>query len=205
VGTVRPVDFGVRDMAAGYAGSGNPYWAVNFYWTSYDPDVLQNFDGSRRAERLMEVSSTLPLLVVAAGYHSSRHNLPETIVSAWIECEELLADLRDKHVSYVARVDRRRRLRDFRTYTASVQADVLLTAGLIDGEAYAIVQNARRTKNNLAHGSVADQEGSSVTMQAMRSMLSRYGLSTDRLPGFSFMSGGSGRPRVALEPEFAFE
>jgi hypothetical protein len=125
--------------------------------------------------------------------------------SAWIECEELLADLRDKHVSYVARVDRRRRLRDFRTYTASVQADVLLTAGLIDGEAYAIVQNARRTKNNLAHGSVADQEGSSVTMQAMRSMLSRYGLSTDRLPGFSFMSGGSGRPRVALEPEFAFE
>lgn len=196
---------GVRDMAEGYAVSRNPWWAVNFYWTPYDPAVLQRIDGAHRSERLMEVSDTLPLLVVAAVFHSSRHNIPETVISAWIVCEELLANLWKKHLSSVTRADRRRRLEDSRTYTASVQAEVLLTAGLIDEEIYATVQDARRIRNNLAHGSAVNQNGAAVAMRGLKLMLNLFGASSEHLPGFSFVGGGIGHPQTALEPEFPFE
>jgi len=80
-----------------------------------------------------------------------------------------------------------------------------LTAGLIDEETYATVQDSRRIRNNLAHGSVVDQQGATVAMQGLKSMLNLFGASSERLPGFSFMGGGIGHPQTALEPEFPFE
>jgi hypothetical protein len=196
---------GVSDMAVGYAESSNPYWAVNFYWTTYDPNVLQCIDGSNRAERLMEVSNTLPLLVVAAVFHSSRHNLPETVLSSWMVCEALLEHSWKTYISNVGQGSRRQRLRDHRTYSASVQAEVLLSAGLVDDGTYDLVQEARRMRNNIAHNREVTREGASIAMQAMKAMLHRFGVSAEGLPGFSFMSGGIGHPQTVLEPEFPFE
>jgi hypothetical protein len=127
-------------MAERYAGSSNPYWAVNFYWTPYDPNVLQCIDESNRAERLMEVANTLPLLVVAAVFHSSRHNLQETVLSSWMVCEALLEHLWKAYISNVGgQWSCRKRLRDHRTYSANVQAEVLLTAGLVNDRTYDLV------------------------------------------------------------------
>src|SRR6266545_5809029 len=99
---------------------------------------------------------------------------------------------------------RRRRLEDTRTYSAGVQAEVLLTAGLMHDDTYSKVQSARKTRNDFAHRGVASADGAAHGMEAMRAMVSLLGVRIDRLSGFSYQSGGIGSPATELEPEFRF-
>ncbi len=111
---------GARDMAIGYTVPRNDYWPVNFYWTTHNPEILDKITGLSDARTLKQLSPTLPLLLVAAAYHSSRHNLAETSLTAWITSEEILSYLWDQYVSSMPEKGRRSRLNDVRTYSASV-------------------------------------------------------------------------------------
>ena len=193
-----------RDLGVSYGQPGNDYWPVNFYWTPHDPKILERIDGLRGVTRLREISTTLPTLLVSAVYHASRHALAEGIVTAWIVCEEILSFLWDRYVSSVSEKDRRDRLNDHRTYSASVRLEVLLDIGVISDALYKLLHEARKVRNALAHRAVMGQEAAATSNRALRETLRLMEITVDYLPGYSYSSGGMGPPRVALEPEFDF-
>jgi hypothetical protein len=191
-----------RNMAIDYAAAPNEYWPVNFYWTVHDPTILDQIDPPVEALRLRRLGTSLPPLLLAAAYHSSRHSIAETIVSAWILCEALLGATWDRYVGAIGELPRRRRLKDFRVYTASVQLEVLFTAGIIPAELYMSLHRARKIRNDLAHGAQMSHVGASDTFQAMLGSLQYWEIPTDRIPGFSFQSGGGRAPTEMAEPAF---
>jgi hypothetical protein len=95
-------------------------------------------------------------------------------------------------------------LNDARTYVASVRAEVLLTAGVLDQSTYEMTQKARKVRNDMAHRVEMDQAAAEACVTAMLAMLRRLGLSTDSLPGYVYYGSGHYPPRRALEPEFQF-
>lgn len=194
-----------RDLGDGYGQKGNHYWPVNFYWVSHDPSILDRLTGTPNAIRLRDISSTLPALLVAANYHTTRHSLAEGIITSWIVCEELLSYLWDQHVSQIQEKERRDRLKDNRTYSAAVRLEVLLVEGTLRPELCALLQQARSMRNALAHRSVTDQESADICNRAMREMLSHVGFPTQQMPSFSYQSGSIRMPRIALEPTFPFK
>lgn len=195
----------VRDLGKQYGQPGNDYWATNFYWVPHDPSILERIDGTPKALRLRDISSTLPTFVVAAAYHATRHNLPEGIITAWIVCEEILSFLWDQYVSQTSGKERRDRLADHRTYSAAVRLELLLTAGVLQLELYDLLNEARKVRNALAHRAAISQDAASACNKAMRETLKYAGVSVEKLPGYVFSSGGIGGPYKALEPEFKFE
>ena len=196
---------GVRDMGAPFGRAGNDYWPVNFYWTTHDPKILDWVSPITDAVKLADTSSSLPALLVGAAHHCSRHNVAETTITAWIICEQVLSYFWDKYVDDIANGNRRTRLQDARTYGAAVRAEVLLTAGCIPEETCALVQAARKVRNELAHRAKVSEEAATVAMDALRSALEWLGVSADRLPGYSRQSGGIGQPAQAVAPEFPFQ
>jgi hypothetical protein len=193
-----------RDLSVGYSTVRNYYWPPNFYWRPHPAAVLSRLNGASRALKLKEISQTLPALVVAASFHASRRNQAETILTAWIACEEILSHLWEQRLSKIADRARRERLKDSRTYSASVQAEVLLTGHLLDEPTYKIVQEARKIRNDMAHGSKMSSAGAATCLEALRSMLSSVGVATDFMP-YQTGYGYIGRPVEALEPEFRFD
>ncbi len=194
-----------RDLGVPYGQPGNDYWPVNFYWTPHDPRILDRVADLGGATRLREFSPTLPTLFVAAVYHAARHDLAESIVTAWIVCEELVSFLWDEYVSSLPEKDRRDRLNDNRTYSVSVQLEVLLTVAVITSQLYKLLHDARKVRNDLAHRALMGQDAAATSSRAMREILRHAGVSVDHLPGYSFSSGSIGAPRVALEPDFDFK
>lgn len=71
-----------RDLGAAYGRIGNDYWPINFYWVPTDPAILDRLAGVPNAVKLREISPTLPTLLVAAAYHTMRHDLAEGIVTS---------------------------------------------------------------------------------------------------------------------------
>jgi hypothetical protein len=94
---------------------------------------------------------------------------------------------------------------DTRTYTASVQAELLRSVGILEEEAYQHVQAARKVRNDLAHRGLATFEGASQCLDAMRAMIRRTGANPDKLPNFGLLGGGRATPAAEVEPEFAFD
>jgi hypothetical protein len=178
----------------------NSWWPPNFYWHTEPFDVNEfYFDSLGDAIHLEGINEELPALIVSAGFHVSRHNLPEAIASAWLVCECLLSALWD---DYVAQIEssRRRRLRDFRTYTAAVRVEVLLTAGYLGRDLAEELQAAREIRNDLAHNAEASMIGASTVFEAMRSFLRQQAIGVDNLQGFPFIGGGVAQPPTSVEP-----
>jgi hypothetical protein len=194
-----------RDMSAPYTTTANPYWPPNFYWTAHgDKHLLDTVEKLANAPLLSSVAPSLPSLVAAAAFHAARHNLSETIVTSWVVVELILYRRWTDHVKSLLDSGRRRRLEDTRTYSAGVQAEVLITAGLIQDDTYNKVQAARKTRNDFAHRGAASADGAAGCMEAMRAMIGLLGVRVERLSGFAYQSGGIGSPAVELEPEFPF-
>ena len=78
----------------------------------------------------------------------------------------------------------RERLDDTRSFTANVKAELLLSCEVIDGETYDAVQQARKRRNDLAHGGHVDVAGAFECMTAMRAILGRVVSDVPR-PAFS--------------------
>jgi hypothetical protein len=192
---------------------GGDHWAPNFYWHEYYwaqndgsvRTVLDAFGSPENGLALESLSPTLPTLLVAAVYHAFRHHLGEAIVTAWIVCEQILSHLWDRHVTNIEDPARRKRLEDSRTYSASVQAEVLLTKGELDNETYRLVQSARKLRNDLAHRSLMGHDAVDQCTVAMGAMLRKIGLRTDTLPCYMRRNGGGRQPERPLEPDFPFE
>ncbi len=193
------------DVGASSGMGRNDYWPPNFYWFVVDPNVLDGLDGVPNAARLRDVSPTLPALLVAAAYHARRHSIAETILASWIVTEEILSSAWDGYVAGLGDGARRKRLKDYRIYTASVQTEALLTAGVLHVETYEVVHQVRKVRNDLAHRSVMSQQAASACLEAMRVMLRRLAIATDHFQGWTYQSGGAGAPAVELEPEFPFK
>lgn len=186
------------------SGSGNLYWPPNFYWTPFSEAVLDQIDSLSAAVRLGSVSSTLPSLLVSASHYASRHNIGETITNAWMICEQLLSDRWDDYVGTLVDKGRRARLEDRRTYSVAVQAEVLHTAGVMAGDLYRLLQEARKVRNDLVHKAVLGHDAAALSMEALRAMLQWVGIDASRLQGYLSQSGGIGQPIEALDPGFRF-
>jgi hypothetical protein len=193
-----------RDISAPYRTEANPWWPPYFYWTSSPKGVMPSVETLANAPLLSAVAPGLPSLVAAAAFHAARHNLSETIINSWVVVELILYQQWNDHLTSLSNSARRRRLKDTRTYSAGVQAEVLLTAGLMQDDTYDKVQAARKTRNDFAHRGDASADGAAHCMEAMRAMLRLLGVHTDRLSGYSYQSGGPGLPTTELEPEFPF-
>jgi hypothetical protein len=195
-----------RDMSAPYTTTANPHWPPNFYWTAHgDKEILDTVEKLANAPLLSLVAPSLPSLVAAAAFHAARHNLSETIITSWVVVELILYHQWVGHLRSLPDSARRRRLQDTRTYSAGVQVEVLLTAGLIQGDVYDKVQSARKTRNDFAHRGAASADGAAGCMEAMRAMVNLLGVRVERLSGFAYQSGGIGSPATQLEPEFRFD
>jgi hypothetical protein len=194
-----------RDMSMPYTTTANPWWPPYFYWTAHNSKgIVGTVEKLANAPLLSAVAPGLPSLVAAAAFHAARHNLSETIINSWVVVELILYRSWNDYLTSLSEPARRRRLKDTRTYSAGVQTEVLLTAGLIQDDTYDKVQSARKTRNDFAHRGDASADGAAQCMEAMRSMLNLLGVRTDRLSGYSYQSGGIGSPTIELEPEFPF-
>lgn len=182
----------------------NPYWPPNFYWLEHDPAILDQIEPMTNSRKLSSFGDALPQLLVGACYHASRHNVAETILSAWMLCESLLSNIWDDQIQTATERGQKNRLKDYRIYTASVQLEVLLTAGRIDSETYRVVHEARRVRNDLAHSVKMSAEGAHASLNAMRNLLTVQGIKSDRLPEFHFSPGRGPLPRPKVEPVFEF-
>ena len=213
--TFGPVALLSVDRAAAVGPHG--IWPPNYYWLPADPGVPARVKALTHALALRKVSESVPILVVAAISHLDRRNNAEAIISCWIVCEQILTFVWDSYrdalpalqldrltARTVLDADKSRedRLNDHRTYSASVQAEVLLTAGILPPAAYALLQAARKIRNDLAHRAKIVPESTRTVFEAMRAMMALIGVS-DLSWKFS-SSGGGARPREALEPEFPF-
>lgn len=194
-----------RDLGAPYGRPGNDYWPANFYWPNCDPSILDRITNAPNALHLRKISPSLPTLLVAAAYHATRHNVAEGTVTSWILCEELLSFLWDRHVDQISEKARKERLTDSRTYSAAVRLEVLLVAGVLPDTLCALLQEARRLRNALAHRSKMNMDAADICYRAMCEMLHHIGIGTELLPSYTCQDGGSLTPHVTLEPEFPFK
>jgi hypothetical protein len=195
-----------RDLSAPYRPGPNHHWVPNFWWLPFqNSEVLDEVEPLTNALVLNRASSGIPVLIPAAASHAWRHNFPETIITAWIVAEQLLFREWTTHIDSISDSKRKRRLMDTRTYTASVQAELLRSVGILEEEAYQHVQAARKVRNDLAHRGLATFEGASQCLDAMRAMIRRTGANPDKLPNFGLLGGGRATPAAEVEPEFAFD
>jgi hypothetical protein len=134
-------------------------------------NILDTVEKGANAPLLSGVAPSLPGLVAAAAFHTARHNLSETIVTSWVVVELILYSQWSKYLQSRPDSARRRRLKDTRTYTASIQAEVLVTAGLLQDDLYKKVQAARKIRNDFAHEGSATADGAAHCIEAMRAMI----------------------------------
>lgn len=121
------------------------------FWFVHPEDVLDQAAVQARTTVLASISDSLPALVPGAYYYLSRRQPAEAVMDSWIVTEQILDYLWQTYVSALLDHDRRERLSDSRTYTASVRTEVLHMAGVIDTSLYNAIHKARKHRNDLAH------------------------------------------------------
>jgi hypothetical protein len=197
----------------------NRIWPPNFYWHETDPGAPKHVRGLPNALALRAVSESLPAIVLAACHHFDRDSNAEAILSSFIASEQILAFLWVKYIADLtplvldrrtanavrnADPSRKESLKDHRSFSASQRAELLLTAGILPPDTYALFQAARRQRNAWAHRAKIDPNLPKIAFDAMVAMMSLIGI-TQRLPSWMAKSGGNfGRPQKPVEPEFPF-
>jgi hypothetical protein len=128
----------------------------------------------RRAACLDALSPALPELIVGAYSNLSREHIPEAIVDSWVVTEQILDAYWEQHVSGATEAGRAAMLKDSRTFTAAIRAEVLLTAGRLSPELWQAVTVARGHRNKLAHRAQATLQAARETAEAMHDMLEEW-------------------------------
>ena len=136
--------------------------------------ALQPSWALRHAKRLAQVSTTLPRLIVGAYWNDTRGHEAESLIDCWIVVEQFLDRMWEDHLGSIAEALRRRQLRDQRTFSAAVRAEVLRTVGRLPPELHEQVEVARAARNRLAHRADLPTVGAGLGMIAMRGMLEHF-------------------------------
>ncbi len=156
-----------RSIGANTALIGN-HWIG---WPLRPESLLDEAAGLAHARVLAAISATLLSLVPGAYYYYSRRQPAEALMDAWIVAEQILDSMWTEYVHGVKGGKRKKRLRDWRTYSASVRIEVLYTTGVIDGEMYQELHHARGARNQLAHRALIDLTSASQGMGAMKRII----------------------------------
>jgi len=145
-----------------------PNWLM---WPIRPETVLQKAGSLTRANRLAEISPSMPEFVAGAYSLYSQRQINEALADSWVVCEQLLNYLWQRHCAEMADKPRKKRLDDTRTYSASVRLEVLRTAELLPDSLYQVLHKARDHRNKLLHRAKMDFQATSESMTAMKMML----------------------------------
>lgn len=144
-------------------------WLPTAYWNyGYAETLLDEAKSLRRTSVLLGVATSVPSLIVGAYYYFMRRQESEAVITSWLVVEQILNFWWDQHVNTLQMSDRRQRLQDARTYTASVRAEILHTVGLLTADVYDAIQLARKHRNNLAHRVRVDIEAAGHCMGTLQ-------------------------------------
>ena len=137
-------------------------------WPVRGEETLKKAARMALTRRLSAISETLPELVAGAYSNYSRRQVGEAIADSWVVTEQVVDYLWQGHVKTVRDKARKDRLKDDRTYSASVRAEILLTAGALPEDLYVSVQRARKLRNDLMHSAKMALPAATQCVNAMR-------------------------------------
>jgi hypothetical protein len=184
-------------------GPGNIWWPPNVFWIPHhDLKILEKVDGTPIVKQLMKASETIPGLVASACYNAHRHNQSAAAVMAWVATEQVLSHFWEQLVAGIQDAQRQRRLKDFRTYTSSVQIEALESQGVLDTALATKLHAARSARNKLAHTGTLSEDGYATCLYAMTAMIEKLCQRQVDVPVALQASGGSDSPIHIPDPEF---
>lgn len=126
-----------------------------------------------RAPQLATISPTLPQLVAGAYWMHDIRAPSEALLDAFIVVEQLVNHWWQGHRAGATGA-RRDRLNDNRTSSVAVRIEVLQTDGYIDDDLADLLQQARKLRNDLAHGARISHTAALTGINAMTAALSSY-------------------------------
>jgi len=142
-----------------------------------DEEVLDRIATMFRAKQLANISVTLPTFTAGAYYQYSRRHFGEALIDSFVVIEQILDSLWKSYISKLPNTDepntkkdegRKKRLEDTRTYSVSVRAEVLFTAGTIEAKLYNPIQKARKHRNKTAHRAKISPQAAEDCLKAMQ-------------------------------------
>jgi len=121
---------------------------------------------------LLPISESLPTFIAGAYSSFPKESYAEAALNAWIAVEQTLNWLFEReYVSAASNAAHKERLRDGRTFSAAVVTEILRSIGTLGDDAYAIIQMARKVRNDLAHDAEIDEDGARTTIEALRAVV----------------------------------
>lgn len=138
---------------------------------SHAESVLEQAATLSCTKHSVSISSTLPSLVAGAYYWLSRRQPSEALIDSWIVTEQALDYLWKEYIETLSDDERKKRLKDERTYTAAVRAEILLTAGRVEEQLYKRIQRARGFRNDLAHRARISLQNTVDCVLAMKAVI----------------------------------
>lgn len=91
-------------------------------------------------------------LLYEARTHQRQWQLPQSFIFCWAVIERCLNILFKAYIDAAPGKDRKNRLKDGRTFSASVISEILLIKGVISQEDYDLFSLARKSRNDFMHG-----------------------------------------------------
>nr|MBN1228878.1 hypothetical protein [Anaerolineae bacterium] len=145
-------------------------------WTSLNSsiEIIYKVANLDLATKLESVSLSLPAFIVTAYSSFSRYHLDTSLLNSWIACEQLIAHEWRKYRDEIENKNRLNRLKDTRTYTAAIQTEILLTAGIFSEDLADRLHKARKSRNDLAHNAENDYPSTKNAMEALRELLTWF-------------------------------
>lgn len=138
-----------------------PHMALS-KWLTIEPIIKKH----ERTSRLTQVSTELPTSVASAYSLLSQRQYSEALLDGWNVIEQIIDWYWVNYLTSLSE-ERRKRLKDTRTYTASVRTEVLETTGRLPSELCKGIHKARKHRNALAHRLDTDPERARETVLAM--------------------------------------
>jgi hypothetical protein len=121
--------------------------------------------------KLTNINESLPVFILSAYSQFQQHQLIEAIIVAWTACEQMINKLWTNHIDTIKASDRKDRLKDHRTYTASVRIELLHSMGVIGEELYDLLSKSRKLRNDIAHNAKVEIGNTYVSLLALHKML----------------------------------
>ncbi|MBW6475085.1 MAG: hypothetical protein K0B14_18305 [Anaerolineaceae bacterium] len=147
------------------------YQLVNQLWLFnriVSMEKLSQVANVEYSSQLQKVSKNLPEFVASAYYNYSTQNISEALLDSWIVVEQIIDYLWGKLVKKLSDSQRRKRLRDTRTYSSAVRVEILFLDEEISEQEYDIFQKARKRRNELAHRAHISLDYATEGMVAMK-------------------------------------
>ena len=132
------------------------------------PSILEEIKAEGISTKLITISENLPLFIANAYSLFSQQRYGEALIDSWIVVEQILDYIWEKYTSEIHDEKRLNRLKDTRTYSASVRTEVLLLTGMLSRFEYDIIQRARSNRNGLAHRAKISLDWAHEGMMAMK-------------------------------------